>query len=76
MRPDSFVILQLRLLLLIGCMAWWHASALAEVTVTPLAIPKQGKTGYQLLSVKEAGLQPKGKYVEFSSPTGGKLDVI
>ena len=63
MRIDGFVILHLRLLGVIGCMVWWHASAVAEVKVSPLVVPKQGKTGYQRLSVKETGLYPKGKYV-------------
>ena len=74
MRIDGFVILHLRLLGVIGCMVWWHASAVAEVKVSPLVVPKQGKTGYQRLSVKETGLYPKGKYVgiknEFVRDTG------
>ena len=36
--------------------------ATAKVNVSPLPVPSQGKTGYQLLSPNKTGLVPKGEY--------------
>ena len=39
------------------------AGAETKVDISPLPVPSQGKTGYQLLSPDQTGLIPQGKYV-------------